>query len=82
MPRINCCEYVDIDVDIDIDEFVSSCNKREIEKLKDLLGFVVDTDKMSLNGLDFVNNIEKLSHMYYSLTQEEIDTINKIANKY
>ncbi len=74
-------------VNISVSEFVDSCSSYEIDELKELLGVndninVVDTDKMSLNGLDFVNNIEKLSHMYYSLTQEEIDTINKIANKY
>ena len=74
-------------VNISVSEFVDSCSSYEIDELKELLGVndninVVDTDKMSLNGLDFVNNIENLSHMYYSLTQEEIDTINKIANKY
>jgi hypothetical protein len=71
--------------DISVSEFVDSCSSWEIDELKELLGVnnnIIDTDKMSLDGLDFINNVNKLSHMYYRLTQEEINTINKIANKY
>ena len=76
-----------INVNIDVEEFVDSCSSWEIDELKKLLGVndnvdIIDTDKMSLDGLNFVYNIGKLSHMYYRLTQEEINTINKIANKY
>jgi|688.fasta_scaffold466756_2 hypothetical protein len=70
---------------ISVSEFVDSCSSWEIDELKELLGVnnnIIDTDKMSLDGLDFINNVNKLSHMYYRLTQEEINTINKIANKY
>ena len=74
-------------VNISVSEFVDSCSSWEMDELKELLGVndnvnIIDTDKMSLDGLDFVNNVGKLSHMYYRLTQEEINTINKIANKY
>jgi hypothetical protein len=70
---------------ISVSEFVDSCSSWEIDELKELLGVnnnIIDTDKMSLDGLDFINNVNKLSHMYYRLTQEEINTINKIVNKY
>jgi hypothetical protein len=70
---------------ISVSEFVDSCSSWEIDELKELLGInnnIIDTDKMSLDGLDFINNVNKLSHMYYRLTQEEINTINKIVNKY
>jgi hypothetical protein len=76
-----------INVNIDVEEFVDSCSSWEIDELKKLLGVDdnesnIDTDKMSLDGLNYVSNVDKLSHLYYRLTQEEINTINKIANKY
>ena len=85
MASVNYYNYVDIDVDIDVEEFVDACSNKEIEELKHILGVNdknVDTNKMSSMGLDYVNNVEKLSHLYYRLTQKEIDIINSIANKY
>jgi len=70
-----------------VKEFVDSCSSWEIDELKKLLDVDnnksnIDINKMSLDGLNYVNNIDKLSHLYYRLTQKEINTINKIANKY
>ncbi len=78
---------MDYIVNISVSEFVDSCSSWEMDELKELLGVndnvnIIDTDKMSLDGLNYVSNVDKLSHLYYRLTQEEINTINKIANKY
>jgi len=42
----------------------------------------IDVYKMSNQGLEYLEHIEKLAQLYYRLTNEEIETIKNIAKKY
>lgn len=79
-------------VDVDVDEFVSSCSKREIEELINCLiedghleknPLVVSADKKGgVLEEDFISKLNLLSTKCYSMTDEEINEIEKIYNKY
>lgn len=81
-------DYVDIDVDIV--DFISACNKREIEELIDELIFhgylnrnSIDVPSdMGLMESMFVEKMSKLTNCYYRLTTEDEQTLENLFKKY
>jgi hypothetical protein len=79
-------------VDVDVDEFVSSCSKREIKELIDCLiedGHLEKNElikqpeqKMGVLEEEFLTKLHSLSSKYYSMTQEELDLVDNLYNKY
>lgn len=83
---------VDVDVDIDVDDFLSSCSKREI---KEVINTLIEDGHLSKHPLipgyddklgkmeeEFVNKLHTLSSKYYSMTEDELEIINNLYNKY
>lgn len=77
--------------DVDVDEFVSACNKREINELIDELifhGYLnkhsvdVPSNNMGLMESMFVEKMSKLTSCYYRLTPEELQTLENLFKKY
>lgn len=83
---------VDVDVDIDIDEFVSECSSREIKELINALiedGHLAKhpllpgyDDKLSKMEEEFMGKLHTLSSKYYLMSEEELEIINNLYNKY
>jgi hypothetical protein len=79
-------------VDVDVDEFVSSCSKREIKELIECLvedghleknQFIKQPDdKKGVLEEEFLNKLEVLSTKYYSMSEEELEFIDNLYNKY
>lgn len=78
------------DIDIDPDEFVSSCNSREIKELIDALvedGHIPKTNDVAPADKNLLDNdwdevIGKIAGLgRLRLTNEEEETIRKIANR-
>ena len=79
-------------VDVDVDEFVSSCSSREIKELIDCLiedghlkenQFVKQSDdKRGVLEEEFLEKLTVISGKYYSMTEEELESINNLYNKY
>lgn len=79
-------------VDVDVDEFVSSCSSREIKELIDCLiedghlqknEFVKSPEqKIGVLEEEFLTKLHLLSSKYYSMTEEELEIINNLYNKY
>jgi hypothetical protein len=82
--------YFDTEVDVSVDDFLSACNTREIEKMIDYLiddGYLVDRSvskpqNMSFLEIEWENMINKLSQLRLRITNEDEETIKKIVNKY
>lgn len=83
---------VDVDLDIDVDDFLSECSKREIKELINALiedghlakhpllpGHEVKLSKMEE---EFVDKLHTISSKYYQMSDEELDMIDKLYNKY
>ena len=83
---------VDVDVDIDVDDFLSSCSKREI---KEVINALIEDghlskhplipgydDKLSKMEEEFMGKLHTLSSKYYSMTEDELEIINNLYNKY
>ena len=83
---------VDVDVDIDVDDFLSECSKREI---KELINALIEyghlskhplipgyDDKLSKMEEEFMGKLHTLSSKYYSITEDELEIINDLYNKY
>ena len=78
-------------VDIDVDEFVSTCNKKEIKELIEVLienGHIspsasTETDKnVGVLESDFIEKMEKLKEKYYRLSHEDEKTLEDLFKKY
>ena len=81
-------QHVDVDVDIEVDEFVDACNSREIEELINYLqeqghlGGEIPTNNMSISDKEWAEVISKIGlRARLQLTNEEEETIRKIANR-
>jgi len=91
MPNITAYN-VDVDVDIDIDDFLSECSSREINELVKALtedGYLVKNplildpnNKLSKMEEEFLNKLHLLSTKYYSMSDEELEMIEKLFEKY
>ena len=91
MPNITAYN-VDVEVDIDVDDFLSECSSREIKELINALiedghlkrhPLIPDyEDKLGKTEEEFLNKLHIISTKYYSMSQEELDTIDNLYNKY
>ena len=85
MPEISA--YVNVDVEVDIDEFLSSCTEREIQKLIDYLiedGYIKNNNPKLKNliELEWEQTIYNLLEKRLSISNEDEETIKKISKKY
>jgi hypothetical protein len=82
---------VETDIDIDIEEFVDACNKREIDELIDylveceylpptMLSEVISSKTFSEK--DFEEKLSKIANNRFLLSDEELELIEKIANRF
>ena len=83
---------VDVDLDIDVDEFLTNCSKREIKEV--ITALIEDghlakhplqpwhEDKISPMEEEFIGKLHTISNKYYSMTEEELEMINYIYEKY
>ena len=74
------------DIDIDPDEFISSCNSRELEELIDCLvedGYVVriNTPRETHSDEILDQALAKIAKFRIMLTAEEEEVIRKIGNR-
>ena len=83
---------VDVDLDIDVDDFLSECSNREI---KELISALIEDghlkkhpltpdpeDKLGVFEEEFLGKLQTISTKYYSMTEEELEMINNLYNKY
>jgi hypothetical protein len=58
-------------------------NRRQRERVEDLGRSFQDalTDVINMGEEELKNNLKKLWNSYYQLSNEEVETIKKIANK-
>jgi hypothetical protein len=84
-------EDVWAEVSVEPKEFINMCDEKEIRQTIQALvdaGFlrpsseVETTSPRGYNHQEFLNSIDTLEKNYYSLPQEDIDTINKIAKRF
>jgi hypothetical protein len=82
-------QHIDIDVDIEVDEFVDSCDSREIKELitylqeQGHLGGEIPAHNMSISDKEWAEVISKIGgRARLQLTTEEEETIRKISNKF
>ena len=74
------------DIDIDPDEFISSCDRYEIEELIDCLvedGYVirVNTPSKTIANEELDQALAKIKYYRTQLTVEEEEIIKKIGNR-
>jgi hypothetical protein len=91
MPNITAYN-VDVEVDIDVDDFLSECSSREI---KELISALIEDghlekhplipgqdEKLGVMEEEFLGKLQTISTKYYSMTEEELEMINNLYNKY
>jgi hypothetical protein len=78
-----------VEIDIEVDEFVDSCDSREIKELitylqeQGHLGGEIATHNMSISDKEWAEVISKIGgRARLQLTTEEEETIRKISNKF
>jgi len=84
--------YSEAEVDVDVDEFVSSCSSREIKELIDCLkedGHLEDyieelkeSDSSSLIESEFTEMVFKLKDLYLQISNDDLQAIKNVVNKY
>lgn len=79
------------DLDIDVDEFLNSCDKKEIEEVIDYLketGWLCESYLIKLSGSESMNekifyeSLDKIKNNWISLSKEEEDIILNIAKRF
>lgn len=80
---------VEAEVDIDPIEFLESCNNRDITKIIKYLiknKYITDDSyEESKRGIwehDFIENLNRLKNNYHSMSNEDIENITILCNKY
>ena len=91
MPYITAYN-VDVDLDIDVDDFLSECSSKEIKLLINTLiedghlnknPLVLDPkSKLSAAEEEYINKLHTISSKYYLMSEEELEIINNLYNKY
>lgn len=82
--EINVDEYINVDVYVDVEDFYAEMDDAEKKEMLDLLtenGFTAGSSKSHTNW-EFIDAINKLSNNYYSLSNEEIDAVIKLAKRF
>jgi hypothetical protein len=90
MPNINVTVEVNEDVDVDIQDILDECSEKDIESIFTWLdenGYFIKIDKPNplkmLHAEEkFYEDVEKLATLYFRLSKEDNDIINKILSKY
>ena len=89
MPRfskeVNVDEYVDVDLDIDVEEYFEEMDEDECKEMASLLtkeGYIEVDPSTGRSSWEFDEAINKLKLNYYALTNEETDSIIKLANRF
>ena len=89
MPSFTSYVETDVDVDIDVDEFIDQCSDEDIDEIIKILsedGRITKLFTISKNSLYteqvWIETLNKLITNRLSLTDEEIETIEKISLKF
>lgn len=91
MPEVNVITRIDVNeyVEVDIEEILDDCSDEEIKtviqwlktnehvKVEDIV-----SHDLSYSEENFYKSVEKLSGLYYSLTSEDCETLDRILKKY
>jgi DNA-directed RNA polymerase specialized sigma54-like protein len=80
------------EVDVDIEDFLSACSSREIKELIDCLkedGYLEDyikelkeSDSSSLIESEFTEMVFKLKDLYLQISNDDLQAIKNVVNKY
>jgi len=91
MPTVYTYVETDVDVDIEVNEFVSSCNPREIKELVQALiedghiktsAIAPSPDRMTAQEIEFGKMLSLLSEKYHQMDISEINVIEELYKKY
>lgn len=89
MPSFTSYVETDVDVDIDVDEFIDQCSDEDIDEIIKILSEqgritkLFTTSKVQLyTEQAWVETLNKLITNRLSLTNEEIETIEKISKRF
>jgi hypothetical protein len=91
MPNFTSYVETDVDVEIEIDEFIGHCSLEDIKEIIDVLikdghlpKNIIRTDdtKTTHSEMMWSETLEKLRLNRFLLTNEEIETVEKMANRF
>jgi len=89
MPSFEVYDNVYLETDIHVDEFLNECSEDDI---KEIIQYLIDNNIISEDRkTDFANlsfdeeqlhkNLDKIKNNYHFLSNEDEETIKRIANK-
>ena len=86
MPRFTEWVEAEADIEVSVDDFLTECSAREIEKLIEALredGYLAPKDFLteSFQDLELQQALTKIAHFRMQLTVEEEELIKKIGNR-
>jgi hypothetical protein len=86
MPTFTDWIETEAEMDISVDDFISECSNRDIEKLIEALredGYLAPKDFLteSFQDLELQQALSKIAHFRMQLTVEEEELIKKIGNR-
>lgn len=80
---------VNLNIDIDIEEFLESCNDRNIIEIINFLeenGYIPkkfkETSNLSINEIEFKENLDVISLNYLNLDKDAEEMISVIAKRF
>jgi hypothetical protein len=91
MPNFTSYVETEVDLEIEIDEFIDHCSSKDIKEIIDVLikdghlpKNIIHTDdtKTTYSEKMWCETLEKLRLNRFLLTNEEIETIEKMANRF
>ena len=79
----------DANVDVDVDDFISQCNKREINEIIDILigdgylpQYLKTKNTSSFLGIKFSEKLNELGNHYLRISREDEEVLEKLFKKY
>jgi hypothetical protein len=85
----NMVNMVNLNIDIDIEEFLESCNDRNIIEIINFLeenGYIPkkfkETSNLSINEIEFKENLDVISLNYLNLDKDAEEMISVIAKRF